>query len=76
MIGWEPTIKKSTPVKFLEDNSLNQRQVEFEVSLKLVGSIDILQNALESETLVPNMTRLKPSVPSFARTLIKLNLQI
>ena len=34
--------------------------------------INILQNALESETLVPNKTRLKPSVPHFVRTLIFL----
>ncbi|NEW60851.1 sulfate adenylyltransferase subunit CysN [Sulfurovum sp. bin170] len=30
-------------------------------------SLDFLQNSLETETLVPNKTRLKPSVPSFAR---------
>jgi len=34
------------------------------------SKIDILQNFLESETLVPNRARLKPSVPNFARCLI------
>jgi len=33
--------------------------------------IEILPNSLESEALAPNKTRLKPSFPSFARTLIK-----
>jgi len=32
--------------------------------------LDFLQNSLESETLVPNRTRLKPSVPSFTRNLL------
>jgi len=39
--------------------------------LKFILSIlDFLQNSLESATLVPNNTRLKPSSPSFARTLL------
>ena len=29
-----------------------------------------MKNSLESEALAPNMTRLKPSFPSFARTLV------
>jgi len=33
---------------------------------------EFLQNYLESETLVPNKTRLKPSVPNFARYLISI----
>ncbi|NEW61177.1 hypothetical protein GSY74_07770 [Sulfurovum sp. bin170] len=36
--------------------------------------VDFLQNSLESETLVPNRTRLKPSVPSFARFLVFLTI--
>jgi len=34
--------------------------------------LDFLQKYLESETLVPNNTRLKPSFPSFARSLLFL----
>ena len=43
-----------------------------ELSLKTVkiGILNFLQNSLESETLVPNMMRLKPSIPSFAKTLL------
>jgi len=37
--------------------------------------LEFLQNSLESETLVPNKARLKPSVPSFARSLLKKELQ-
>ena len=33
-------------------------------------TIDILQNSLESATLVPNKAGLKPSFPSFAKTII------
>jgi len=33
-------------------------------------SLNILQNSLESEALAPNKTRLKPSFPSFTRTLL------
>ena len=33
--------------------------------------IDFLQNSLESATLVPNKTRLKPSFPRFSKSLIK-----
>ncbi|NEW60756.1 glycosyltransferase [Sulfurovum sp. bin170] len=36
---------------------------------KNIFTKDISQNLLESETLVPNITRLKPSVPSFTRSL-------
>ncbi|NEW59813.1 DUF4105 domain-containing protein, partial [Sulfurovum sp. bin170] len=32
--------------------------------------VDIVQDSLESETLVPNKTRLKPSVPSFSKYLV------
>ena len=34
--------------------------------------LDFLQNSLGSATLVPNKTRLKPSAPSFARSLLSL----
>ncbi len=34
------------------------------------SALNFLQNFLESETLVPNKTRLKPSVPSFGRYLL------
>jgi len=36
------------------------------------SKIDLLRNSLESETLVPNKTRLKPSVPSFERSKIAI----
>jgi len=36
--------------------------------------LNFLQNSLESATLVPNKTRLKPSVPSFARSLLSLTI--
>ena len=38
-------------------------------------TVSFLQNSLESETLVPNKARLKPSVPSFAKYLV-LNLSV
>ena len=38
-----------------------------------INRLDILQNPLESETLVPNITRLKLSVPSCARCLLTRN---
>jgi len=34
--------------------------------------LNFLQNSLESETLVPNKARLKPSVPSFTRCLLTI----
>ena len=36
--------------------------------------LNLLKNYLESETLVPNNTRLKPSVPNFAKYLLLLGL--
>ncbi|WP_296824498.1 hypothetical protein, partial [Sulfurovum sp.] len=35
---------------------------------------NILQNPLESETLVPNITRLKPSVSGFVKSIVNNNL--
>ncbi|NEW61036.1 tRNA (guanosine(46)-N7)-methyltransferase TrmB [Sulfurovum sp. bin170] len=59
------TIHKS---KVALGNSYEKRIEDF---VDIEFPLEILQNSLESETLVPNITRLKPSVPSFARDLFE-----
>jgi len=41
-----------------------------ELTKEIQTILNFLQNSLESATLVPNNTRLKPSSPSFARSLL------
>jgi len=47
-------------------------QITYNLIDKLETKLDFLQNSLESATLVPNNTRLKPSSPSFTRSLLNI----